>query len=750
MANYQPRPNLPINVPAAFPTRPEPGKIRILYDANKKDLYHKLSPYGSETFLGIKSREPFLYTYPDEVKKSSRYQIVDIATHSANDVKRIAKFMTSGAGILWSGTQFLLQTGNAFNETRIWNPTSPIVAAGMGLTLGAVRPQRHIDTGNILGSILGSVGSALRSIVTSAPPPPPVGTVGQSALPSNNIEGGKGLLRAGTANAAKTILTTKWQVQSNKGLGVSGFIGEFLKTTFGNFIPQRQTGVSKRADEITYGLMLNSGVGNTSPFTYIGPNERSIQGVQQFWYAGNSGEMRQTGTEIPSNWTLIYTDKNGNPVWKKPSNSNKIRGVPGNVGFQPIESTQGYNRYGDYVGVGALFGRMNNDWEKSNMLIQYSMYATEGEHYSSKFSDHENPTVTNIKNSLQRVIKKIQENGVYAVTVPDSDVIMGISNGIKTGYDRLSARKNVGDVENQYVYSVLSEYRNARTLEANHSGQAALLSKKMASSNQFDGINTLQVLEGDRKIENSKLPGWTEWKPYDDDIIAFYFYDVVNDKYIPFRATVRGLQETDSVNWEEMTFIGRADKLYSYNGFNRTLSFSFTVNINSILELAPTWQRINYLMGLTKPANYTVNTNFIATNTLITRYIVPPMVLLTIGDMYKQQPIVIASAGIIVPDTALWETLNEENSSEWSYLIDYIKAPSVKKRYGQLPKTVDISITANLLEKERPIVGMAHFNHAPHEENYIKDNYRKTMQEFTTPTELGKSLIVYQDTRPSR
>ena len=62
MANQSPIPLIPLlKVPANYPTVPSPGKIRILYDKNKKELYHRLSPYGTDTFMVIKSTQPSLF-----------------------------------------------------------------------------------------------------------------------------------------------------------------------------------------------------------------------------------------------------------------------------------------------------------------------------------------------------------------------------------------------------------------------------------------------------------------------------------------------------------------------------------------------------------------------------------------------------------------------------------------------------------------------------------------------------------------
>jgi hypothetical protein len=155
--------------------------------------------------------------------------------------------------------------------------------------------------------------------------------------------------------------------------------------------------------------------------------------------------------------------------------------------------------------------------------------------------------------------------------------------------------------------------------------------------------------------------------------------------------------------------MGRADKLYTYKGFTRALSFNFIVNISSIKEFSSTWQRINYFMGLVKPANYTSKNNSNLND--FSRFIIPPLIKFTIGDMYFEQPAVITSIAFSVPEDASWETLNENYSKEndWKYLNNVIQLNNTKNKYGQLPRTIDLSVSMNLLEKEKPIVGGAQF-----------------------------------------
>jgi len=737
MANISPRPALTVTVPTNYPTTPMPGKIQILFDANRRSLYHKLSPYGYDTFFGIKTRQPFIYTYPDEanVTNPNNLYIVDLYHRSITDVKRVAKFMGSQNGILFIGKQFLLQTGNAFNETRIWNPTSPIVAAGMGLDLWAIRPQRNVDTSDLLGSLLGSVGSGIRSIFTNSPPKPPAGTMGAKALPTNNPTGGKGLLRGGTADAALIQLNQRWTTPNTKGLGLGGFVGNFLKKTFGNFIPKTQNG-ERRADESAYGLMLGSGTGETGPFTYLGANGEIIGGVQQLWFGGSPKVMRRPTKGLPPtplNPTRLFMLPHAKSTFLEINRSFSVDGQE--VGYK-ISDTSKPVKYEEYVG-----GQPDQSLGGgSDVLIQQTMYLDENKKYDSKFTNQQDPQVLAMKASMDRVLTNLQnvrtpKSNQKTYTVDATKQMSVVSfNQTKIGYDRIAARKPFNP-----DYTTLKDYRDGiRVLEDQFTSDPVNFSMKMASSGQSDYINNLIVLSG----ENVRSGDWEVWKPYRDDLIAFYFYDVVNDKYIPFRATIRGIQETDSANWEELSFIGRADRLYSYSGFNRSLTFSFTVHISSIIELAPTWQRINYLMSLVKPASYTsaaTNRNL----NLPARFMIPPMVMVTIGDMYKNQPIVIGSAGISIPDSALWETYNEANSLEWAYLADYIKSPLVEKNYGQLPKTAEISINAYIIEKERAIVGAAHFGHAPHTEDYKKGEYRRTSPDYLAPTAMSKYLVVH-------
>ena len=229
--------------------------------------------------------------------------------------------------------------------------------------------------------------------------------------------------------------------------------------------------------------------------------------------------------------------------------------------------------------------------------------------------------------------------------------------------------------------------------------------KGFSGAKSYDKVNFLDVLS-----ENLFKQVYSE----DSDLIQFYFHDIVNGKYIPFRATVTGLNENLNADWSPIEYIGRADKLQSYKGFSRTISFKFNVVANSIQELLPMWQRINYLVSLSKPANYTQGTQNNPSN-IYSKFIIPPLVKFTIGDIYKNQPGVIKSIGMNIPDNCVWETLSEKyaqtENNNWNYLNGKIQWNwnDSKGKYAQFPRECELNLSMDLLEKERPVVGGNNF-----------------------------------------
>jgi hypothetical protein len=734
-----------IKRPAGYPVGPAVGKPELILQSrgNDKALYHRLSPY-SNYHQGLLDwgDEPYYYIYPDQAKNfpnsAKKYDSRLFPLGSAIiDVQRTVKFLVSGRGVQFLAKQFLLQTGQAFNETRIYNPTSPIVAAGLTLTLGSARPQRMFDTsGGLTGiatTLLGSAGAA----IFGPPKQNPVsGTAYASysdALPdANKPFAAKGNLRAGTANRGQANLQAAWPGTTGNGGSTSGgffsAVGNLAKSLFSNFIPATQQNVHYRSDEGAYGMMI------ASDFRFSTPE----WGMGQEWVAGKAGNIniRKKG-EYTTSPTKYYAQvQNGVIRFVTVSTKGSVTySIPtvGAVGYSISPSGNdlkpGY-RYGDSMGKDQSF-------EGSEMMVQYNFY--QKQKFPTKDPESTKPDELKVKNQLKKVLDDIKAASVNAYTATADGVLL-MNDSTTYDYDRIFQTKNKKQTPSQYKYGSLKAYQDsgARLVSIDIS-KGSDKSFKLPTAGQYDALNTLSVLDN-TKATNSDLSGWSTWEPYKDDFIALFFYDVVNDKYIPFRASIKGLSESGNASWEELPFIGRADKVYSYGGFNRNASFTIKIVINSIKELAPTWQRINYMNTAYKPANYTKSTYVSSGNSRYDRFVVPPMFFLTLGDFYRDQPILIQSVVITVPDEAIWETQSEDNQEGgWNYLAGLIKSNG-KIRYGQVPREVELAFSVTLLEKERAVVGGANFGHAPRTEEWGK--YNTDIPNGKTPNKFNQNLLV--------
>jgi len=132
----------------------------------------------------------------------------------------------------------------------------------------------------------------------------------------------------------------------------------------------------------------------------------------------------------------------------------------------------------------------------------------------------------------------------------------------------------------------------------------------------------------------------------DDDYIKFKFKDLINNKYIIFRAFLSGISESLTPEWSSERYIGRPDSVHVYQGVDRSMSFEFMVVPSSKQELPILWEKLNYLVGLTYPSWKKVGDG---------KRMEAPFIQLTIGDMYNDVPGFFSSLSVTVDDNSPWE-----------------------------------------------------------------------------------------------
>jgi len=113
--------------------------------------------------------------------------------------------------------------------------------------------------------------------------------------------------------------------------------------------------------------------------------------------------------------------------------------------------------------------------------------------------------------------------------------------------------------------------------------------------------------------------------------------------YIHFRAFIDSFSDTYGAEWGEEKFMGRGEKFYRYGGFNRNIEMSWTVAAQSLPELIPMYQKLNFLASTLAP-DYSYN-----------GYMQGNIAYLTFGGYCYEQPGIITGMTLSVPEQSTYE-----------------------------------------------------------------------------------------------
>ena len=130
-----------------------------------------------------------------------------------------------------------------------------------------------------------------------------------------------------------------------------------------------------------------------------------------------------------------------------------------------------------------------------------------------------------------------------------------------------------------------------------------------------------------------------------NDFIPLNFHDLHNQTDIPFRASFDGdIEDSIQPTWNPTSFVGRPVSAYTYQGTERSLSFSFVVYPKTKQEFPALLEKVNYLVGLCYPnldAFYRMS---------------GPMIRLTVGDIIYDQMGFLTECSVTFPQDSTWET----------------------------------------------------------------------------------------------
>jgi hypothetical protein len=144
-------------------------------------------------------------------------------------------------------------------------------------------------------------------------------------------------------------------------------------------------------------------------------------------------------------------------------------------------------------------------------------------------------------------------------------------------------------------------------------------------------------------------------------------------KFLHFRSFLDNINDNYNAEWDSFRYLGRGEKFYTYQGFDRNISLGFTVPSFTREQMKSNYLKLGYLASALTP-NYNIQGG----------YMRGPLIRLTIGDYIKNQ------WGFI--ETLTYD-VNGDNST-WEINIDDQgnKIPESDPNWvGELPHHIKIS-----------------------------------------------------------
>lgn len=203
-------------------------------------------------------------------------------------------------------------------------------------------------------------------------------------------------------------------------------------------------------------------------------------------------------------------------------------------------------------------------------------------------------------------------------------------------------------------YSESEEARISTELSSENTPNTFAYSKQGNASSARTNFEKIQF-NTTSDFLNSKVPypskdgssaETADGKLLDDyDFVTLKFWSFSKQTAVNFRATITGLGETLSPSWQSQKTIGNPFSFYTYDGIERSVTFSFKIYSLTSEEHKNAWSRLNFLSSLVYPQGFQSSA----------LYATAPFLKFTLGDMYVGKECFIDSLSYTVDENSPWD-----------------------------------------------------------------------------------------------
>jgi hypothetical protein len=588
---------------------------------NFKDL-----KYGHDREGGGSSNQPYIKT-PINVNLPPAFNFlgsdfilrggpIGAPLATVNDVVRLTKYFAdikTPSGLLFIAKQNLLSrtavrtqaSGKLVNED-VYTPLSTLAQAGVsafGLHLNkqglnpipgglrSLRTYSDVVTGN---------SSAI------------AGAISNLSAGAASLTGIAGNLLGGAANPLSSLSNNR--LVALYGVKIDNSKASYLTNGL----------ISVRGDNVN--LISYQG----GPGSFLGIGLTNIQfadqrtGANNPNYGKNSNYLDGLNNSLTNREDEAYISQIQNPIgvsaiYKNliPSSFTNLETKITSLKTSPFSGSS-INQYAAGLGPQNVYSFANNKFGTATTLesIGGAYVFTQNELINEK--PYQNNIITKLKDFRATIRNRIKED-----TIAEGAASIILSNSPDYSKYNIENRINLGDPGNKFSKNIASY-----TLGWNGGGNA--------SPDSYDKMALVPLYTSENADTTIK------------DLVNFRIAAISNDDptqktYIHFRAFLGSISDSYTGKWNSSRYVGRGEDFYTYDGFSRKISLSFTIAAQSKIELIPLYEKLNYLISNMAPDYSKVG------------YMRGPLVTLTIGGYILEMPGFIEGMSIEIGEETSWE-----------------------------------------------------------------------------------------------
>jgi hypothetical protein len=190
-----------------------------------------------------------------------------------------------------------------------------------------------------------------------------------------------------------------------------------------------------------------------------------------------------------------------------------------------------------------------------------------------------------------------------------------------------------------------------------------------------------------------------DWLPgFENDLntsISYIKMQILgDDSPVYFNATITGLNETTTPEWNPYKFVGSPFNVYTYGGVERSLTFDFKLYYTNSTGKHALLSKLEYLTKLVYPYRELVETKYTDSKEASQLMFSPNFIFLSIRSLYKDVFGIVDALSFSVDDNVPWSTGNNVKADKKTGIV------SRTNEVSMIPAVINVSFGMKIIDNK--------------------------------------------------